>query len=783
MNSRARRFDMKALFNLFVLMLASFALASCGGGGGGSNSAFGGPANDTTLTLSATTTTLPLNPYSVGQQQSGTCPGNFLGSPYISEVTATWRHKDGSLVSGTSTINVSVTPTTILSFSTLNSTSGSGGSNACPTLLGSGPVNVTAGIGTIYVHSGQVPGPGTLSVTAIDPSSNQTISAQLTITVAGAASGLPASVVVTGGSAYVTGSGGPQSATLTATVKDGSNALVQNPSGFDNVEFSIVGPSGIDARLSAVNAAGSSVSGTTVDTVTHNGIANVAFLAGSQQGPVQVKATVDRGDGNVDNGISDPVSSTATVVVSDGKLYSLSLTSPGSNAPAILIDRVSAQATLSSQGSGGSAIPPDPNAVYSLTVSAIGTDRQGNPVVPGTVIKFGSIDSPIDNSTGFYSISGNKGDPQEGGSLFSATDGRFTTAGGGTGPGDTLLVFGKLVNGNSDLENADTVSSVQNAQNLTVTTPFNLNDTTGTSVNNGPVIPYIIGRAQIGNISSPASTDNTGTASTTLNYPVSQLGHITAIWAQGAGTDNITGGTKVVTDINLAAFPGVAPATIIVSPNPFPGNTTTSVQACIVDLLGSPLSGVQFQFAFSNLGVGTGSVDGVNNGGAVPVVTDASGCVNTTVTTAGIAGSSGSGGGGTPTLTFSAGSYSGSATISASGGLILLAKPSSFYGTDGGLVTLTLLSSNGTPVPGVQLTGTCTGDSSIGIVSGPGVTNSSGQTTASISANLNIPTKPGSGSCTFTTATGSPTVIVKLQGVDPCLSGVSPKPTGCSATP
>lgn len=875
---------MKALCNLFVLMLASFALASCGGGGSGSNSAFGGsPAFDisisaspasvttnsfTTLTvtvknpgganapdgtavsaslspatigslsgvsasgatatntltggvttflfnssnqtgtahitvtassssksidvsvtpgstqdprlqMSATSTTLPVNQLPQ-DPANGSCPGNFLGSPYISEVTLTFRHSNGQLVMGTSTVNVSAAPTSVITFSILNSGSSSA-TNSCQdqfhTLLGSGPVSVTGGVGTIYVHSMATPGTGTLLVTATDPDNGAAINSQLQITVAGGASGLPTSITASStGGAYVASSGGISSL-VNATVTDGSGALVANPSGYDNVQFTIAGPSNSDARLSAVNAAGQSVTGSTVATVTHNGIAAVTLLPGNQQGPVQVKATADRADGNVDNGISDPVSASTTVVVSDGKLYSLTLTSPGSNAPSILINRVSTQATLVSQGT---PIPPDPNATYSFTVSAIGTDRQGNPVLPGTQIKFGSIDSPVD-ARGNYQISGVKGDPQEGGTLFSAADGQFTTAGGGAGPGDSVLVFGKLVDGNSDLESAATVRSVQNAQNLTVTTPFNLNDTTGSSVNYGPVLPYIIGRAQIGNISSPATTNSIGVASTTLNYPVSALGHVAGVWAQGTGTDNITGGTKIVTDINLFAFPGVAPAEIIISPNPIPGNLTLPVYACIYDALGSPLQGVQFQFSFINLGVGSGTLDGISGAGVVPDLTDASGCVATTVSTTGIAGSSGSSSGGstaTPGLTFTVGNTTKTAPITASGSLILLAKPSQLGGT-GGIVTLTLLSGNGTPVPGVQLTGTCT---NAGIITGPGVTNSAGQTTVNIGANLNIPNAPGSGSCTFTTATGSPTATVTLKGTDPCLAGTSPPPTGCSTT-
>ena len=737
--------------------------------------------------MSATSTTLPLNPYNPSAYPF---PGNYLGSPYISEVTVTWRHANGQLVGGTTPVNVSINPVSVAGFSTLDdpTTDWTGAKDTPPTttgnefltILGSGPVNVTGGNGVIFVHSFDVPGTATLTVTAVDPDTGQTISSQMVFTVAGGASSSPASITASAqGGVYVANSGGAQSTTVTATVKDGNGAQVPDPVGFDNVEFQIVGPAGSDARLTGINAAGQSVTGTKIDTVTHNGIASVTFLAGSQQGPVQVKATADRGDNNVDNGIQDAISATVTVIVSDGTLYSLTLTSPGSNAPAILINRVSGQASLVNQGSGGSEIPPDPNATYSFTVSAIGTDRQGNPVLPGTQLRFGLVDSPVD-ANGNYLISGVKGDPQEGGTLFSALDGLFTTAGGGAGPGDTLLVFGKLVEGNTDLESAATVRSIQNAQNLTVTTPFNLNDTTGHSVNYGPVLPYIIGRAQIGSIGSPAATNSLGVASTTLNYPVSALGHVVGVWVQGTGIDTVTGGVKLVTDINLFAYPGVAPAQIVISPNPIPGNLTTSVYACIYDALGSPLQGVQLQFSFTNLGAGSGTLDGINGAGSVPQLTDASGCVATTVATTGIAGSTGTGGStATPGLTFNAGSTTATAPIVANGNLILLARPSQLGGS-GGLVTLTLLNGNGTPVPGAQLTGTCT---NAGIVSGPGVTDANGQTKVNITANLNQPGGGGTGSCTFTTSTGSPTVTVNLQGIDTCALGTSPPPPGCTTTP
>ncbi len=296
--------------------------------------------------------------------------------------------------------------------------------------------------------------------------------------------------------------------------------------------------------------------------------------------------------------------------------------------------------------------------------------------------------------------------------MFTATDGLFQTAGGGAGPGDTLIVFGKAVQGNSDLESAVKIASVSSNTKLTVAAPFNLNDTTGSSVNYGPALPYVIGRAQAGNISSPSTTNDVGVASTTLNYPVSALGRAAAIWAQSNGTDTNTSNsaTTIVTDAALAVFPGVAPATIIVSPDPIPGNLTTDVVVCIIDALRSPIAGVSFGFSFTNLGVGSGSLDDIGGAGVVPQTTDASGCVVTSVKTNGIAGSTGSGGsgGGTPGLTFTAGDATTTVPITASGNLVLLAFPSALGGA-GGTVTLQLLTGNGVPVPGAQLTGTCTG--------------------------------------------------------------------------
>jgi hypothetical protein len=784
---------MKFLGKTLGLLLVSLALASCGGGGG-NGGGFSAPQSGS-ISLKATATTLPVNVWGYKPTQ--------YGNPTQAEVTITWRNADGSLVTGKD-IAVSISPVNVAALSCLVD------GDACKdgnTLFGSVPIKGINGQATIFVNATDTPGTANLTVSAVDPNTQATVSASMTFTVTSGVGPMPASVALSPSPAgiYLPSSGGLSNSSISATVKDGSGQLVPDPAGgnngVDNIQFDIVGNAG-DAKLSS-NSVSGPASGTSVTSHTVRGVAIVSLQAGEQtpQGPVQVRATVDRADNNVSNGIQDAVSVTTSVVVSDGKLYSLELTSPlnAPNLPGITINCVTSPCAATSDGASGdpNTIPTNPDATLSLVVTAKAQDRQGNPVIPGTPIRFGSVDEPVgapgsaqDNQ---FLLSGTKGNPQEGGSIFTALDGQFTTGGGGAGPGDALIVFGKAVEGNADLESAVTVRSINNATNLTVSPNFNLNNTTGTSVDSGSVLPYLIGRAMHGSITTGALTDEhlqageapTGIAHASLTYTVNSVGNSVAIWAQGDGIDRVSGGARRVTDAGTLVYPGVAPLSIFASPNPIMGNMPQTVTVCVVDALGIKLRGVTLGFKFQ-LPNGTGSVDGTSGSGPLAHVTDLNGCVDADVKTQGLSVSAANGNSGT--LTFNAGGATATvdivvqlATLQASQTCVPVTKD-----PQTSAVTIKALAVGGAPASGVAINAQCTatgggsggtGGTSASLTATPSsaTTGSDGTASFSVTATGFTGATPGTGQCVFAaTGGGTQSVTVKFGGTP----GGGPSPIG-----
>jgi len=719
----------------------------------------GSSTGDSRLTISPVRTTLPVNAFNVAP---------FLGSPYLAEVTITARTASGQAVNLPDGIQVSVNPVGATGgFSTLDDGT-TADVNEFFVRLGQGPVDVVAGRATIFVHSLNFAGATTLTVTFQDPETGQTVTATQTFTIGAITPALPADIILSpqvGRPVYVQGAGGNTSTQLEVRVNDANGQPVPDPvsgnTSFNNVRLELLGENAGE-RLSGLNAQGQNASGTTISVRTNNGIAGAVFTSGTRVGTVVVRATADRADNNVDNGISDPVVTERSIVVSDGRLFNIEITQPIANA--LTVNPVDPGVTPTP-----GTIPGSPDGSYSVTVAIIATDRLGNPVVPGTVIKFGLIDEP--QADGVFLIAGNDGNPQEAGTLFTAVSGRFRSAGGGAGPGDALVIFGKEVPGNRDLESARVIATINSETSLTVQRRFNRNDDTGSIVDFGGVLPYVIGRATSATIVADGLTNEFGVARTTMTYPVSRLGRRVIVWAQGDG-DIIGGVPETVADVAVLSFAGVAPIRLVVSPTSIPANTPSTVELCVSDALGSPLQGVRIGFSFNGL-EGNGSVDGNGSAGVIDNLTGASGCTTAQVVTSGVLPT------GTPTVVFSVGGATATVTIT-SATLVLQARPSALTGS--ATVTLTLRNGQGVPQPGFLISGECTGanGATISLQNGPGITNALGQTTVEIVAsNLDGIGRAGSGECTFQTADGSAMTTVTLQGVDICTTAFSPAPAGC----
>jgi hypothetical protein len=721
------------------------------------------PTGDSRLTVEPVRTSLPVNGFNVDP---------FIGSPYMTEVVITARTASGQPINLPNGVQVSVNPVGATGgFTTLDDPA-TANVNEFFVRLGQGPVDVVAGRATIFVHSLNFSGPTTLTVTMVDPETGQTVITTRTFNITTITPPLPSEIVISpqiGRPVYVQGAGGNTSTQLEIRVNDAIGQPVPDPvsgnNAFNNVRLELLGENSGE-RLSGLNAAGANASGTTINIRTSGGIAGAIFTAGTRSGTVVVRATSDRADNNVDNGIQDPVVTERSVVVSDGRLFNIEITQPVTNA--LTINPVDPGVTPTPGTTPGS-----PDGTYSLTVAVIATDRLGNPVLPGTLIKFGLIDHP--QFSGFFDISGNDGNPQEGGTLFTAPSGHFRTAGGGAGPGDALVIFGKEVPGNRDLEGARVVATVNSETSLTVQRRFNRNDDTGVTVDYGNVLPYVIGRAVSGNIVAEAVTNELGVARTTMTYPVSRLGRPVVVWAQG-DADIIAGTPETASDVDILTFAGIAPLSITATPSAIPANTSSPVSVCVQDALGSPLQGVTIGFSFTGL-VGTGSVDGRPNAGTLATVTGVNGCTIANVTTGGVSSDG-------ATVDFTAGGDVASVSI-VRGPLVLQARPSVITSSST-LLTLTLLNANGLPQAGYQIVGTCTGTNGtiIALSEGPGVTNAAGETTVMVTAtNLNQVNQAGGGSCTFRTVDNSASTVVPLIGEDLCLTPISPQPEGCTPPP
>ncbi|WP_395374942.1 hypothetical protein [Marinicella sp. W31] len=741
-----------------------------------------GPEPFDRLSVELVRNSLPVNSQNIG-------PEDAIDTLLQTEANIVFRDPLGNLFGpgdgDPPSVGVTISPVLTASFSTLDNGE-TDDVNEIFVLLGQGPVNMTGGRGKVFIWSGTQAGTATLGVNAFDPFTGDTISVEVPIEVVSSNNGLPDSVIFSAiQPLYVVGSGGRAATTAQINVFD-SDLPVPNPNGFNNtlVEISVDGqPSG--EQISGVNINGQNVSGSNIAVATTDGFTSIEIRSGTVQNTVRITATADRADNNVDNGLQDPVTTTRSVAIGDGVLHALDITGP--DIGAIFDNRVNNNV----DEDGNPLFPRD--GTYSLVVSAIGTDKAGNPALPQEV-QFGLIDSPLvgfpQDGPGTFAISSNDGDPQEGGTLFTDADGQFVTEANGVQPSDTLMVFGEEINGNEDLESANRVQNVNSETSLNTLERFNRNNGTGTIINDGPIFPYIIGRAVDGNIFPSATLDQNGVATTLLNYPVSKLGKLAAISVKGQGIPD-NGDFRSVVDVELLLYPGLQQvgdlvAQLIASPILIGANQETVIVVCAFDALGSPLQGLPINWTYSGEGVGT--IDEQSGSGTFNNATGADGCSVGQVRTAGLVG------GDSQAQTdngfnFTSGILSCTppanqdvcVAVAAAGASVLTATPSAFIGDGTKVVLLTLTDGGGNPIPGVALQAQCTATNGVLSVSqGPGITNDDGTAQVFVQASVDGIGQSGSGECTFSAPGGDPSTTVQFVGRDICQFAVSPNiPAGC----
>lgn len=722
-----------------------------------------GAPSDPRLSIQSTATTLPVNPVGIN-----------YNSPYFADVTITWRNLDGTLVTAREeddAVGVSISPVSVGVFTTLDDPE-TEDINERLIALGQGPVDVVAGRAIISVFSRSTPGTAVLTASVVDQITGETVSAVQEYRVVNGVASVPGAVVFDSDTSpvYVQGINAPSTKPITVQVFDGAGARVPDPpAGVNNVRVELQSTLAGGERLTAINAAGGSVSGSTISIRTANGQANFALQAGTVAGSVVLRATADRADNNVDNGIADPVVSTRQVTISDGRIFDIQIQTADFDA-----------------ASGQVAGPPpgntSPDATYNMLVTALATDRGGNPVPAGAEIRFGLIDEPQQN--GVFTISGADGNPQENGTLFTAGQGNFLAA----GPGDTLLVLGEGIANNRDLESARSVASIQSATSLTVGAPFNPNDVTGSTVDAGPIFPYVIGRAADANVLASGTTGYQGlpgVAASVVTYPARRLGKTIYLWAQGNGVPISPTRPRIVSDVETFRLPGAGPATLTANPGSLVANRVTQVRVCIRDASDNPIPGANIEFTFN--APATGSVNSISGTGFTPA-TGANGCVTVNTLANLAAGATGTG-----TLVFSAGGGEVELEVKAVGTPSLAIGPNpvpAFAGPPGQTANIAVcVNDGGGPIPGVVIGGTCTsgttnGQPSTVILSVPQTTNTDG--CAIIQASYtNMIGQIGAGpinnftsTCTFTT-NASLTGTVQVVGTRRCGDGLTPAPVGC----
>ncbi len=578
---------------------AVMGLTACGGGGGTSLTQSKPPS----ITLSATSYSLPV------QNTGYVYPDQPSLYNYNARIMARAVDNKGNTVpSGQITFTVSGGQTNVGALYESDFKTKVTDSNGVehPAAFWGLPVDISGGMAQCVFQAHNQTGTANIVATYTDAngqSTQQTIQINVGSPVN---TGLPSSFQpqVSNLPVFVTGQGKNSQAIIETYIVDPANQRIVS-NGANNVQAQIIGSNLGGAYLIGANGqSGQSVSSQTTGS---SGIAQFTLQTGSESGFLKIRLTADGADNNVDNGIQQPVSNDISVAVSDGRVASLSFTSPYINAIRNNKSSVALDTTAGDTFDQGT---------YSRAISVEAQDANGAPVA-GTQIRLGLIDSPLTNypaTSGTFAIQGVRGNPTESGNTFSENDGiNLITA--GVNSLDRLVLVPSEQGTDRELRLSRLISALQAGTTNSVITTTNFPAPTVAGYNANADIPWVIGRPQYGNITATATTDASGVATVFMTYPVSRLGQPAILTAEA---DN------GVSAVFGARYAGIAGGTLTSSITNVPSGaaqTSTSVTMCAKDGSEVPLT---------NYPITAGLINGVTTDPS-SIVTGPSGCATFTL--------------------------------------------------------------------------------------------------------------------------------------------------------
>ena len=405
----------------------------------------------------------------------------------------------------------------------------------------------------------------------------------------------------------VKGTGGVESATITASVKD-ENGQPYNDSA-DNIKFEILtGPGGGEVLDS-----GDGSPSTSETTTTTGGIASVSLNSGTISGTVRVKVTVlSDGSGGA---LAPPLTAISTNIgIETGDPFNITIY----KAPTV-VDNL--------------------DGSISWIISAMVQDQYGNPVADNTAVYFGAVDNVL--SSGANGVT-------------NATN-TFTSAGTDFS-GDGVVQFDTLIITEGQDEGGHIIDTPANGS---VTLGYDL---TGTETS----LDFVAGNAELGQICGVVPTGNLEpdtTCTPSSGKAIKGVAHTRLTWAEPgiwkpfylyAESEGRNTG-----DTFTSNYPAVAPVAIDVSiiPGTVTGGATVSVYAHLHDGATHPHD-IRDQTLLFTTSDTTNTGFGAVGTATDTAITDDNGVASVSSLVTGVVVSQT-----TVTITVSVGRYSGSGTL------------------------------------------------------------------------------------------------------------------------